>query len=99
LQYQVDELETLELIEGQLEQLEEEHKQLAKAEKLLQAVGAALPDNDHNEDPKANLQRWQQELEEFAEHSPQIASAIELSASVLVSPRLPANDYKALFAS
>ena len=84
LQYQVDELETLELIEGQLEQLEQEHKQLAKADQLLQAVGAVLPDNDRNEDPKANLQRWQQELEEFAEHSPQIANAIELLASAAI---------------
>ena len=84
LQYQVDELEALELIEGQLEQLEQEHKQLAKADQLLQAVGAVLPDNDRNEDPKASLQRWQQELQEFAEYSPQIANAIELLASAAI---------------
>ncbi len=84
LQYQVDELETLELVEGQLEQLEQEHKQLAKADQLLQAVGAVLPDNDSNADPKASLQRWQQELQEFADYSPQITNAIELLASAAI---------------
>ncbi|MCP4789881.1 MAG: DNA repair protein RecN [Gammaproteobacteria bacterium] len=84
LQYQVNELEALELVEGQLEQLEQEHKQLAKADQLQQAVAAALPDNDRGDDPKANLQRWRQELQEFAEFSPQITNAIELLTSAAI---------------
>ena len=84
LAYQVDELENLALQEGELTQLEQEHKQLAQAEQLLQAVGAVMPDNANGEDPKANLQRWQQSLQAFADYSPQIANAVELLASAAI---------------
>ena len=83
LSYQVDELENLALGEGELEQLEQEHKQLSKAEQLLQAVSSVLPEHSED-DPKANLQRWQQQLEQFASFSPQIASAVELLASAAI---------------
>ncbi|MDP6969508.1 MAG: DNA repair protein RecN [Gammaproteobacteria bacterium] len=84
LAYQVDELENLALQDGELTHLEQEHKQLAKAEQLLQAVGMVMPDNAAGDDPKANLQRWQQNLQEFAAYSPQIANAAELLASAAI---------------
>ncbi len=83
LRYQVDELENLALAAGELAQLEQEHKQLSKADQLLQAVASVLPENNA-EDPKANLQRWQQQLEQFSDISPQIASAVELLAGAAI---------------
>jgi DNA repair protein RecN (Recombination protein N) len=42
LSYQVEELDNLDLQAGELEQLEQEHKQLANAEEILQAIEQAL---------------------------------------------------------
>ena len=84
LAYQVDELENLALEQDELAQLEQEHKQLTKADQLLQAIGAVMPENDEGNDPKANLQRWQQSLQEYASYSPQIATAVELLASAAI---------------
>ena len=83
LSYQVDELDILDLSVGELESLEQEHKQLSQAEQLLEAVNAALPD-DSSHDPKAILQRWQQQLSHYADSNSHLASATELIASAVI---------------
>ena len=62
----------------------QEFQQLTKADQLLQAIGAVMPENDEGNDPKANLQCWQQSLQEYASYSPQIATAVELLASAAI---------------
>jgi DNA repair protein RecN (Recombination protein N) len=84
LQYQVDELEQLNLLDDELLALEQEHKQRANADQLLQAVRCALPDNPLGEDPTACLQRWQQQLQNFSQHSPHLCAAVDMLASAAI---------------
>ena len=84
LQYQVDELEQLNLSDDELLALEQEHKQRANADQLLQAVRCALPDNPLGEDPTACLQRWQQQLQNFSQHSPHLCAAADMLASAAI---------------
>jgi len=84
LQYQVDELEQLSLLNNELLALEQEHKQRANADSLLQAVRCALPDNPLDEDPAACLQRWQQRLQNFSPHSPHLRAAVDMLASAAI---------------
>jgi len=84
LQYQVDELEQLNLLPEELIALEQEHKQRANADQLLQAVRCALPDNPLGEDPAACLQRWQHQLQNFSQHSPHLQSAVDMLASAAI---------------
>ncbi|MDC9719472.1 MAG: DNA repair protein RecN [Gammaproteobacteria bacterium] len=84
LQYQADELAQLNLLDGELLALEQEHKQRANADHLLQAVRCALPDNPLGEDPMACLQRWQQQLQNFSQHSPHLTAAVDMLASAAI---------------
>jgi DNA repair protein RecN (Recombination protein N) len=84
LQYQVDELEQLNLLDDELLALEQEHKQRANADQLLQAVRCALPDNPLGEDPTACLQRWQQQLQNFSQHSTHLCAAVDMLASAAI---------------
>ena len=84
LQYQVDELEQLSLLDNELLALEQEHKQRANADQLLQAVRSTLPDNPLGDDPAACLQRWQQQLQNFSQHSPHLQSAVDMLASASI---------------
>lgn len=84
LQYQVDELLQLNLGEDELLSLEQEHKQRANADHLLQAVRNALPDNPLGEDPKACIERWNQQLQEFSQHSPHLRAASEMLANAAI---------------
>ncbi len=84
LQYQVDELEQLSLLPDELLALEQEHKQRANADQLLQAVRSALPDNPLGEDPTACIQRWQQQLQNFSNHSPHLCAAVDMLANAAI---------------
>ena len=84
LQYQVDELEQLALLPEELLCLEQEHKQRANADQLLQAVRCALPENPLGEDPTACLQRWQHQLQNFSQHSPHLLAAVDMLASAVI---------------
>jgi len=84
LQYQVDELEQLSLLPDELLALEQEHKQRANADQLLQAVRCALPDNPLGEDPTACIQRWQQQLQNFSQHSPHLSAAVDMLANAAI---------------
>ena len=84
LQYQLDELVQLNLLDNELLTLEQEHKQRANADSLIQAVRSALPDNPLGEDPMACLQRWQQQLQNFSQHSPHLASAVDMLSSAVI---------------
>jgi len=84
LQYQVDELVQLNLLEDEVLALEQEHKQRANADQLLQAVRCALPNNPLDEDPMACLQRWQQQLQNFSQHSPHLTAAVDMLASAAI---------------
>ena len=84
LQYQVDELEQLSLLPDELLALEQEHKQRANADQLLQAVRCALPDNSLGEDPMGCIQRWQQQLQNFSQHSPHLSAAVDMLANAAI---------------
>lgn len=84
LQYQADELEQLNLQPDELLALEQEHKQRANADQLIQAVRSALPDNPQGEDPTACIQRWQHQLQNFSQHSPHLSAAVEMLANAAI---------------
>ncbi len=84
LQYQVDELNQLDLQENELLALEQEHKQRANADQLLQTVRNLLPDNTLGEDPKACIQRWHQQLQSFSQHSPHLSAASDMLANAAI---------------
>ncbi len=84
LQYQVDELKLLNLQENELLALEQEHKQRANADQLLQTVRNLLPDNALGEDPKACIERWHLQLQSFSQHSPHLSAASDMLANAAI---------------
>jgi len=85
LRYQIDELQQLALEPGELTQLEQEHKQRANADQLIQAVYSALAvDQDNAVDPRQQLQHWIQALDPFVNHSPKLSAAVDMINSACI---------------
>ncbi|MDH5257513.1 MAG: DNA repair protein RecN [Gammaproteobacteria bacterium] len=86
LQFQINELRELGLVENEWETLEQEHKQLANAELIEQALNSSI--NLLNDDDKAissQLTSVIQTLEPLAEFLPDIQNSIEALNSAAIN--------------
>ena len=87
LRYQVNELETLNLAEGEVKEIEVEHKRLANASQLLSSSDSILRSLMDNEDVNINsiLNKSISELESLGKLDESITPVNELLNSALIS--------------
>ncbi len=85
LRYQVQELDTLALAEGELDALEAEHRRLANAGDLIQAGQRSLA-RLYDDDTSAHglLSQVAADLERIGEHDARLQSASEMVANALI---------------
>lgn len=86
LQFQLQEFEELAINDGEYEQLEAKHLQLANSEAIAQATHAALHIcQDGEQNIQSLLTQAQQQLSQVSEHSSQLSEALELLNSAYIS--------------
>lgn len=94
LQYQVKELQDLELAENELAELETEHKQLAYAEQLRESVQLALNALDDNNSQAALglINTAENAIKNIIYLAPQLTSSVELLSSTAIQLQEAHND-------
>ena len=86
LRYQVQELQTLDLRDGELDELDQEHARLANASRLLQGSEQAVQILYENEEASlcSGIDKLIVEIEQLAHYDAQLKPAAELLASVSI---------------